>query len=207
MVSCYAFCKNFKRLLSQHLVKFSVSSQNLVMKSQNKSDTHVLRDETTLYLNQKGIIVAGVTSTSEWFWIKLAERPLHANKRMSIRQYEIWDLLNIPYLGYGKRHQILKWLTSQTAIHFSRNRLSSWGIDDWRMTIDFSHAFKKKNVVLTYCLQICFAIWSLICFISAFRKYLCFENLARNVLDVNFRPMSCSNIVSTIFIVNDPLQN
>ena len=62
---CYAFCKNFKRLLSQHLVKFSVSSQNLVMKSQNKSDTHVLRDETTLYLNQKGIIVAGVTSTSE----------------------------------------------------------------------------------------------------------------------------------------------
>lgn len=84
MVSCYAFCKNFKRLLSQHLVKFSVSSQNLVMKSQNKSDTHVLRDETTPYLNRKGIIVAGVTLTSEWFWIKLAERPLHANKRMNI---------------------------------------------------------------------------------------------------------------------------
>ena len=148
MVSCYAFCKNFKRLLSQHLVKFSVSSQNLVMKSQNKSDTHVLRDETTLYLNQKGIIVAGVTSTSEWFWIKLAERPLHANKRMNIRQYEIWDLLNIPYLGYGKRHQILKWLTSQTAIHFSCNRLSSWSIDDWRTTIDLSRAFKKKMLSL-----------------------------------------------------------
>ena len=71
MVSCYAFCKNFKRLLSQHLVKFSVSSQNLVMKSQNKSDTHVLRDETTLYLNQKGIIVAGVLQLLNYFELNL----------------------------------------------------------------------------------------------------------------------------------------
>ena len=37
--------------------------------------------------------------------------------------------------------------------------------------------------------------------------YLCFENLARNFLDVNFRSMSRSKIVSAIFIVNDPLQN
>ena len=71
MVSCYAFCKNFKRLVSQHLVKFSVSSQNLVMKSQNKSDTHVLRDETTLYLNQKGIIVAGVLQLLNYFELNL----------------------------------------------------------------------------------------------------------------------------------------
>ena len=64
-----------------------------------------------------------------------------------------------------------------------------------------------QECVLIYCLQICFAVWSLICSISAFWKYLCFENLLRNVLDVNFRPMSRSNIDSKIFIVNDPPQN
>ena len=64
-----------------------------------------------------------------------------------------------------------------------------------------------QECVLIYCLQICFAVCHLFAPYPLFWRNLCFENLLRNILDVNFRPTSRSNIDSKIFIVNDPPQN